>query len=826
MRLVWVGLAVLAALSTAGCFELGPRPDAGVGDDPEGAITGTVGIEGPSGGFSLGPAPRPVARTVAATPVRGSKLPLEWRAGDALVLFEPKAYDQQTLAPALARMIKHAGLDGVAGDVVRCSAERFCKVVLSRQGRVLDAESTARAVAALDGKEVKAAAPGVKVVARNLKKTGFRTPSDELFGYQWDLDFIHMNAAWDITVGDPNLVVAVVDSGLVQAHPDINGRIARDPVNNTLVGADLISDGGLDLDDIPGRDTNPEDPGDHLFGAQSSFHGTHIAGTIGAETDNAGEGMAGITWVGQLVPVRVLGDHLSGYDDDIIDGLLWAIGDPDVQGVPSNVKPARVVNLSLGGPSDQASQQLWDDVVGSILNDAAGRYPQRPILVAAAGNSDEDAANITPANCAGMIAVGASNISGVRASYSNYGTTIDVMAPGGQAGTDLNSDGQDDAILSLSGMEYDLREGTSMAAPHVTGVIALLLSANDTLTQAQVESIIRNSADQRGICSEGCGAGWLDAMSALLLAGGEIQLTPLLVSDTTSVFFAPGIQSRQLSVVNLGNAPFTFHTLIEGAQAELFDVSPSTGAVDVATQPGGRVNLNVTLARGTFQAGSANLVIVGEGDATGQQAVVNLGFNDDQGRSPRQIQIIEVTAYREGDGGELERVASATARRDEGFTYAIEGLPAGEYQVFAVGDDNQDGVYDAQRESTGAYPASDAPEWVQVDDDVRVADVDFTILGGFIPEVEGGVGAPCADDGDCRFAADAACITSFSGGYCSRLCDLDGACGEGAACELLECDTGPCAVCLVQCVSDSQCRFDEGYLCDGYGTCTPDGLGG
>lgn len=823
MRVVWV---VVVGLAASACFELGPRPDAGIGDEPQGAIVGQVSIEGPSGGFSAAAPPRPVARAARGMPAGRSKLPLEWKAGDALVLFEPKHYDQATLAHALARMIEAAGHRGVIAEVVRCSAQRFCKVVLREHGRVLDTERTAIVVGALDAKEVKAQAPGVKAVARNLKKTGFRTPNDELFGYQWDFDFIHMNAAWDISVGNPNLVIAIVDSGLVQAHPDINARIARDPINNTLVGADLISDSGLDVDDIPGRDTNPEDPGDHLFGAQSSWHGTHIAGTIGAETDNAGEGVAGITWAGQLVPVRVLGDQLSGYDDDIIDGLLWAIGDPDVQGVPRNVKPARVVNLSLGGPADQASQQVWDDVIGSIVNDAAGRYPQRPIMVAAAGNSDEDANNITPANCAGMITVGATNISGVRASYSNYGSTIDVMAPGGQAGTDLNSDGQDDAILSLAGMEYDLREGTSMAAPHVTGVVALLLSANDALTQPQVESIIRNSGDQRGLCSEGCGAGWLDAMTALLLAGGEIQLTPLLVSDTTSVFFAPGIQSRQISVVNLGNAPFTFHTLIEGAQADLFDVSPSTGAVDVATQPGGRVNLNVTLARADFEAGSANLTIIGEGDATGQQAVVNLGFDDDQERSPRQIQIIEVTAYRQGDDGELERVASATARRDQEFAYAIEGLPAGEYQVFAVGDDNQDGVYDAQRESTGAYPQSDAPEWVQLDDDARVEGIDFSILGGFIPEVEGGVGSPCADDADCRFAADAACITSFSGGYCSRLCDLDGVCGQGAACELLECDTGPCAVCLLQCVSDSQCRFGEGYLCDAYGTCTPDGLGG
>ena len=217
----------------------------------EGAIVGQVSIEGPSSGFAAAAAPRPIARTAPDAPASGSKLPLAWKAGDALVLFEPRAYDQATLAPALARMIEAAGLKGVEGEVVRCSAERFCKVVLRERDRVLDAARTTSVVAALDAKEARATAPGVKVVARNLKRTGFRTPNDELFGYQWDFDFIHMNAAWDISVGDPNLVVAIVDSGLVQAHPDINARIARDPINNTLVGADLISDADLDVDDIP-----------------------------------------------------------------------------------------------------------------------------------------------------------------------------------------------------------------------------------------------------------------------------------------------------------------------------------------------------------------------------------------------------------------------------------------------------------------------------------------------------------------------------------------------------------------------------------------------
>jgi serine protease len=851
LPLIVLTLLPAVVLPAAACFKLDPRPP----PPTSGAILAGNIIVASSAGASAanGDAVRrhraEVARATAGTsaghgmpdvigrgagrrtdersssdPValRTSKMPFQWRAGDVLVLFEKRAYDKRSLANALKRMMRDADLGHVEARVVRCTAQLFCVVQLMAHGaRVLDVDETKVAQLALD----KHRAPRVQAVALNMKKWGLRVPNDPLFNLQWHYDAIGVQAAWEIEIGDPGLVIAVVDCGMKLAHPDLAERIARDPQNNTLLGADLISDSGIDIDEFAGRDTNPDDPGDGLFGAQgSSFHGTHIAGTIAAETDN-NEGVAGITWQGKILPVRVLGQGLAGFDADIIDGLFWALGSTLVEGVPSNIAPARVVNLSLGGPSDAQSQSIWEAVGSEIFSDPDNLYDD-PILVAAAGNSDEDASIITPANLPGMITAGAANIAGLRTTYSNYGSIIDVMAPGGEGGSDLNSDGQPDQILSTVATAYEFREGTSMAAPHVAGVAALLLSSNPALTQTTVESILKSSANAAGRCNEGCGAGLLDAVGALVLAGGEIQPEPLLATDVTQVFYPQGLTSRTFHVVNVGNAALTFDAVIEGPQAELFTLSDTSGTVPAVVDAAPPVALTVTLARGGFEAGSASVRITTSGLDPQQRADVQLDFNDDATRSPRQIETVQVAAYRRNAEGNLEQVGEALAEKGTGFGYEIVGLPAGTYEVFAVGDDNQDGRFVSEDESFGAWPTPDEPRPITIRDNQRVDGVDFAISSRFITDVVGGVGSPCDDANDCTFAADADCITTFAGGYCSRLCDSDPFCDSGRCALQLECldDAGApffCNVCLARCASDAQCRFDEGYICD-RGECVPE----
>src|SRR5690625_4717737 len=208
----------------------------------------------------------------------------------------------------------------------------------------------------------------------------------------------------------------------------------------------------------------PGDSTDPRF--NSSFHGSHVAGTIAAATNN-NEGVAGVNWHASILPVRVLGQG-GGSMLDVYEGMMWAAG-LSISGVPDNPNPARIINMSLGvsNPCEPGVQAFIQQVL-----------QQGVIVVVAAGNAGEDAANMQPANCPGVITVGAVDIGNSRAPYSNYGTVIDVMAPGGYMEEDLNKDGYPDGVLSINygdyqapyGMNYVFEHGTSMAAPHVSGL--------------------------------------------------------------------------------------------------------------------------------------------------------------------------------------------------------------------------------------------------------------------------------------------------------------------------------------------------------------------
>ena len=341
-------------------------------------------------------------------------------------------------------------------------------------------------------------------------------------GYQWDLfdpvGGINAPAAWDITTGSSSIAVAVVDTGALPNHPDLAGRF--------LPGYDLIGDAQVG-NDGDGRDSNASDPGDWISLSEdsygyfigcgtsgSSWHGTHVAGTIGAVPNN-GAGIVGINWVSGIVPVRVLG-KCGGYNSDINDGIVWAAGGT-VAGVPANANPARVINVSLGGTgacpiSTQAS-----------INTALGLGA---VIAVAAGNSNANAANFSPASCSGVITVAATTKTGTRASYSNYGTVVDIAAPGGDAvggGFNILSTLNNSTTSpNAAGYNYVNYAGTSMAAPHVTGVASLVLSANPALTPAQVIAKIQATArafPAGSTCTTSlCGAGMIDAGAAVAAA--------------------------------------------------------------------------------------------------------------------------------------------------------------------------------------------------------------------------------------------------------------------------------------------------------------------
>ena len=752
--------------------------------------------------------------------------PPDFVAGAAIILFERTAYDQVTLVPVLEKMRRAAdpaaGLTKVQFTITRCVAKFMCTFKMSDDEGYLDEERTAVAIDALH----KVKARKIKRVGRNEIQQGFRVPNDPFFAQQWHMSQIKLPAAWDLSIGNPDLVVAVVDSGIVHNNPDLRAKIARDPNNpNIFIEQDFVDVSASN--DGDGPDFDAEDPGDNLLGPNlHSFHGTHVAGIIGAQTNNA-VGVAGVMWNVQILPVRVLGDKLTGSLDDIIAGLFWAVGDPDT-GRPINQRPAKVVNLSLGGTTTPSSQETWENAVDIIFTDPDNTYDD-PILICAAGNAAVNAASVVPANIPRMITVGGNRADGLRASYSNFGGPIDVMAPGGQLDLDLNNDDKEDGVLSTVGVDLGLQQGTSMSAPHVTGIAGLLISSKPDLSHDQIHDLITETADIRFMCNEGCGKGLVDAVQALIAAGVEVEPTPRLALEVNRVVFGSGVDKYDVKLLNLGSAAAPFTVSLERSQAELFSVTPLSGLVVPASSANRGVDLTIELDRGEVLVGSAVLVVRGTGAAAGQEVSATLSFDTNPGRGRLDLQDVDVGVFSRADGV-LKRVGGATAIAGNNFAWTIGGLAAGSYEVYAVGDDNHDGTFDRQRESFGAWRGSTTVEQVVVKDEaVPVEGIDFPVV---LPPQQlsvRGVGATCtSDEGaltECSdilaFAPSAGCITNYPGGYCSRDCEDDSVCGGDGTCVVLGCGADgqtPCSVCLKNCVADSQCRDD--YLCI-LNTCVP-----
>ena len=361
--------------------------------------------------------------------------------------------------------------------------------------------------------ELKATDPNIAYAEPDRKMYPLMTPNDSSYASQWDLyettGGIRAPAAWDLATGS-GVTVAVIDTG-IRPHADLSGQI--------VAGYDIINDTAVS-NDGNARDSDPSDPGDWVAAnecgsgdpaSNSSWHGTHVAGTIAAKTNNS-SGIAGIAFNAKIQPVRVLG-KCGGYTSDIADGMIWASGGT-VSGLPTNATPSRVINMSLGGGG------ACDTTSQNAINSARSRGT---VVVVAAGNENQNASNSNPANCSGVITVAATDRNGARAYYSNYGSIVTLAAPGG----DVRSSSSNGILSTLNAGtkapgadSYAYYQGTSMATPHVAGVVALMLSAKPTATPDQIKAALQSSARAfPGTCSQ-CGSGILDAAAAVAAISG------------------------------------------------------------------------------------------------------------------------------------------------------------------------------------------------------------------------------------------------------------------------------------------------------------------
>jgi len=360
-----------------------------------------------------------------------------------------------------------------------------------------------------------AADPDVEYAVPDERRYIHAVPNDPLYatGGQWHLQgdpttaaAVNAQAAWDLTTGDPGLVIADLDTGVRYDHPDLAG-------GRLLPGYDFVGDVAV-ANDGDGRDADASDPGDWIDSndtattefkscdtAISSWHGTRTAGILGALTNNA-KGVAGLNWQSKILPVRVLG-KCGGFDSDILAGMMWAAGLP-VAGAPVNTNPARIINMSLG--SATACPQSYADVIGQLT--ALG-----VLVVVSAGN--EGGTVDSPANCAGVAAIAGIRHAGTKVGFSNLGPEVALSAP---AGNCVNTTGgacvysiqtttnsgtttpvaSDDAYtgttITASNVPKGPNLGTSFSAPIVSGIASLMLSANSNLNSCQLVARLKEGS--------------------------------------------------------------------------------------------------------------------------------------------------------------------------------------------------------------------------------------------------------------------------------------------------------------------------------------------
>ena len=576
------------------------------------------------------------------------------------------------------------------------AAAATVRAVNAWSGRALPAEEAARARTIRELKTL-AAAPAVANAGPNYRLAASAVPNDRFYPLQWHYPAIQLPAAWDITRGDRAgrpVIVAVVDTGVLTSHPDLAGQL--------VAGFDFVSDATRALDG-DGIDADATDPGDRNFGGASSWHGTHVAGTIAAATDND-SGVAGVAGGARVMPVRVLGRG-GGTAFDILHGLRFAAGLDNV----SSQRPAQaadIINLSLGGPAFVPEMQ---DAVNQAR--AAG-----VIVVAAAGNEASQRTSF-PAGYDGVISVSAVDIANNRSDFSNFGDTVDVAAPGGSGSAgDANADGYPDNILSTHADDsggtaqpaFGFLNGTSMAAPHVAGVLALMRAIHPAITPAEVDTLLTSGAITDDLGSPGrddsFGHGLINAFKAVVaardLAGGG-ALPPVLAAVPARIDFGSGSAGRTLRLENQGDG--------------VLDVTAVTASDDwIVVSGGSSVNGGLAFQISVDRSGLANGAYGGRLTITS-----NIGSH-----TVPVTMLVTATAAASDVGrvyfllldpaSDLSLAQVDAAASNGRYSFRFDGVAAGDYFLVAGSDLDNDDFICGPGESCGAWPVSSAPDVLSV----------------------------------------------------------------------------------------------------------------
>ncbi|MBC8208531.1 MAG: S8 family serine peptidase [Desulfobulbaceae bacterium] len=618
----------------------------------------------------------------------------------------------ETEVSASSMIMAHLGMTPVAGASHRGMLLRFEPdfVLLSAQhqdaGILLlpecatwaDEGQRLRYVTLLRIKELRLQ-EGVELAEPNYLLKSSVVPNDSYYHYQWNYPLVHLDQAWEVTTGNSQ-VVAVVDTGVILTHPDLQGQL--------VPGYDFISDPSMALDG-DGIDSNPDDPGDQSTGG-SSFHGTHVAGIVAASTNN-GQGVAGSGYRTQVMPLRVLGQGGVGTSYDVMQAVRYAAGLSNDSGrVPT--MPVTVINLSLGGGSySQEMQNLISDVR------AAG-----VIVVAAAGNEGLSTVNY-PAAYAGVVGVSAVDGRGELTPYSNHGSEIDLAAPGGDITSDVNGDGYGDGILSTGADDssgtiqptYVFMQGTSMAVPHVSGVAALMKSVWPELSPAGFDLLLQGGWLATDLGDPGhdslYGYGLIDARQAVLTAqnqaGGSVILPAVMTVSPVALNFGETVGTVVLQVGNGGTESLVMNGFSEDA--------PWLTVTEQNVNDDSRLGTYlVSVNRSGLDIATYSATITFFSSSNSVEVPVIMSVRDDihtGDAGHHYVLLLDAETLDILDQVEADAMAGE-------YQYSFTEVPAGQYKIFAGTDSDNDFFLGDAGEASGAYPTLTALSTVAVEDNV------------------------------------------------------------------------------------------------------------
>lgn len=545
---------------------------------------------------------------------------------------------------------------------------------------------------------------------------GLATPNDSLYDFQWHYPIINLPQAWDITTGSEDVLVAVIDSG-VYDHPDLAGNV------DYALGYDFVAS-PLDSGDGDGLDPDARDPGELLPEFEYLSHGTHVAGTVGAASNN-GAGVAGVNWDVTVMPVRVLGVSGFGTCWEVAQGMKWAGGLANESGrLPA--RHADVINLSLGGTEVcDGSQELVDLLVA------------RGIVVIAAAGNEASSLPFYPASLADVISVSATTFADELAYYSSFGSGVDIAAPGGDLTADLDGNGVADGVLStvmvveqgssVQTTGYAYLQGTSMASPHVAGVAALMKSVYPEMGSNEFFTAISSGEITEDLANDGStnkdpsfGYGRIDAQKAInwALEQGAQPIPPYLRSSISVANF----ESTQLSISFEIKRGGTGNISVTGGEVS----DAWMQLVDVDTDEDGLGTYRIDVDRtGLVDGAYSGSVAINASD--GSEVLISVAMHVGEkvaGEAGYQYAVMF-------DSLTLNEVAQWEGlATDKQYPISFSNVPFGSYFLFVSSDIDNDFSFCDEGEFCQIYPIISSPSQIFVYD----RDIDLGLFTMRFPE--------------------------------------------------------------------------------------------